>query len=98
MGAIDPYYPNIFYSVSTDTVAKRCQNSHMTLINWLFVGYILVSIGIVAVLEQEKVLLRLALNESYRQLGYKEEATDGDNDGVVQDGTKWARKVSKKTK
>jgi hypothetical protein len=70
----------------------------MTLINWLFVGYILVSIGIVAVLEQEKVLLRLALNESYRQLGYKEEATDGDNDGVVQDGTKWARKVSKKTK
>jgi hypothetical protein len=31
MGAIDPYYPNIFYSVSTDTVAKIGNNRHMSL-------------------------------------------------------------------
>jgi hypothetical protein len=36
-----------------------------------------------------------AVKDDRVQKGFKADATDGDNDGLVQDGTKWERKVKK---
>ena len=37
----------------------------------------------------------IAIREDRLQKGFKPNAKDGDKDGLVQDGTKWARKVKK---
>lgn len=36
-----------------------------------------------------------AVKEDREQKGFKANAIDGDNDGFIQDGTKWERKVKK---
>ena len=35
----------------------------------------------------------VAIKEDRLQKGFKFDATDGDGDGLIQDGTKWERKV-----
>ena len=37
----------------------------------------------------------VAIHEDRLQKGFKPNAKDGDGDGIVQEGTKWARKVRK---
>jgi hypothetical protein len=37
----------------------------------------------------------IAIQEDRAQKGFKAKAADGDGDGLVQDGTKWERKVKK---
>jgi hypothetical protein len=70
-----------------------------TLVTALFVFYIL---GMTAyaiwaerqMKEKDSIIDELA--QSLTWFGYKENARDGDNDGIVQEGTKWERKVEKK--
>ena len=44
--------------------------------------------------EKDSIINELA--QSLTWFGYKENARDRDNDGIIQDGTKWERKVEKK--
>ena len=37
----------------------------------------------------------VAIQQDREQKGFKSNAKDGDGDGLVQDGTKWERKVKK---
>jgi len=39
------------------------------------------------------VILIIALRQERINNGYKPNAKDGDKDGLVQDGTKWERKI-----
>jgi hypothetical protein len=41
------------------------------------------------------IIAFLALRTDKIQKGFKPDAKDGDNDGLVQDGTKWERKAKK---
>ena len=44
--------------------------------------------------EKDSIIDELA--QSLTWFGYKENARDGDGDGIVQEGTKWERKAKKK--
>jgi len=37
----------------------------------------------------------IAIQEDRRHKGFKSNAKDGDGDGLIQEGTKWQRKVKK---
>lgn len=41
------------------------------------------------------VISVLTIKEDLEQKGFKFKAKDGDNDGTIQDGTKWERKAKK---
>jgi hypothetical protein len=45
---------------------------------------------------KEKDFTIAGLKQDLIWFGYKENARDGDGDGIVQEGTKWERKAKKK--
>jgi hypothetical protein len=56
-------------------------------------AYIIVVVVLLVITDLKASRLAAQLHEAYLLLGYKPDAKDGDGDGIVQDGTKWARKA-----
>lgn len=65
----------------------------MRLLDYVIMTYIVVLAVTLVITDRKASSLAAQLHEAYLLLGYKPDAKDGDGDGMVQDGTKWARKA-----
>jgi len=65
----------------------------MRLIDYVIMAYIIVVVVLLVITDLKLARTKAELKDAYSLLGYKPDAKDGDGDGWVQDGTKWARKV-----
>ena len=65
----------------------------MRLLDYVIMAYIVVVVVLLVITDLKASRLAAELKDAYALIGYKPDAKDGDGDGWVQDGTKWARKV-----
>ncbi len=65
----------------------------MRLLDYVIMAYIVVLAVMLVITDLKASRLAAELKDAYLLLGYKPDAKDGDGDGMVQDGTKWARKA-----
>ena len=62
------------------------------IIFWTTIVYMASMLGLLLRVDRERQYLKNIAKE----LGYKENPVDRDKDGIIQEGTKWERKVSVK--
>lgn len=65
----------------------------MRLLDYVIMTYIIVVVVLLVITDLKLARTKSELQDAYTLLGYKIDAKDGDGDGWVQDGTKWARKL-----
>lgn len=62
------------------------------IIFWATIAYMAFILGVLLWVDRERQYFK----NMAKEFGYKEDPVDRDKDGIVQEGTKWERKVSVK--